>query len=74
MKSRTKLQFGFLQDDQEKCSNVLLRSEERYRSITENINEIWMWQKEGKLKAVFTLHKKSSYNAHSYYNPNLGKI
>lgn len=76
-----KFAVWILQDvtEEKKAQNALSVSEERYRSITENINEsIWTAERQdGKLKAVFytqAIKKITSYNAHSFIsNPNLWK-
>ncbi len=57
--------------DEKKAQNALAISEERYRSITENISEsIWTAERQdGKLKAVFytpAIKKITSYEAHEF--------
>lgn len=76
-----KFAVWILQDvtEEKKAQNELSLSEERYRSITENINEsIWTAERQdGKLKAVFytpAIEKITSYNADSFIiNPSLWK-
>lgn len=76
-----KFDVWILQDvtEEKKAQNALSISEERYRSITENINEsIWTAERlDGKLKAVFytpAIKKITSYDADSFINnPNLWK-
>ena len=76
-----KFAVWILQDvtEEKKAQNALSLSEERYRSITENINEsIWTAEREDeKLKAVFYtsgIKKITSYDAKSFIdNPDLWK-
>ncbi|MFA5805583.1 MAG: PAS domain S-box protein [Melioribacteraceae bacterium] len=62
--------------EEKKAQNALLLSEERYRSISENINEcIWTAERQdGKLKAVFytpAIKKITGYSADEYINDSL---
>ena len=76
-----KFTVWILQDvtEEKKAQNALFVSEERYRSITENINEsIWTAERQdGKLKTVFytpAIKKITSYDAESFIsNPTLWK-
>lgn len=76
-----KFAVWILQDvtEERKAQNALLISEERYRSITENINEsIWTAERQdGKLRAVFytpAIKKITTYDAESFIsNPDLWK-
>ncbi len=59
--------------DEKKAQRALMKSEERYRSITQNINE-YLWsaeRKEGKLRTVFytdAVEKITSYSGEEFIN------